>query len=125
MLRIRLIALSVLVLALVRCADGRREWSTIDLLKPAAGTLDRALRVVAQRDRQTENGPREAPWGRSEGFGSAGRIRTSDLKVMSLASYRTAPPRDAEDMLLHAWPYVKAFPLPPAPPAGLPEATAP
>lgn len=40
-------------------------------------------------------------------FGSAGRIRTCDLKVMSLASYLTAPPRATDYSLPHFRAFVK------------------
>lgn len=40
-------------------------------------------------------------------LGSAERIRTSDLKVMSLASYQTAPPRVGRSYYSHLAPFCK------------------
>ena len=47
-----------------------------------------------RRSTATPRKAKGARTGAPEGYGSGGRIRTCDLRVMSPTSYRTAPPRD-------------------------------
>ena len=60
-------------------AERRNTWRTLGILRRASG----------RAQKKTPRSRISLPWGSS----GADRIRTCDLEVMSLASYRAAPPR--------------------------------
>ena len=76
--------------ALASCTEGRFRTSRILVMtrinsKPPESADSGGLSAESHNQMASGSG--------REVVGSAGRIRTCDLKVMSLASYRTAPPR--------------------------------
>ncbi len=67
---------------------------TVDAYRRNTGRALGILRRVSGRaQKKTPRSRISLPWG----FSGAGRIRTCDLEVMSLASYRAAPPRVIEE----------------------------